>query len=143
MSDKLKKLYEVSFLTQSENGVAPIVGHLTKFGAEEMSEGELRKVKLAYPIDKHESAFFGFINCKLPAESISKINEAAKLDKEILRVMVVEPQPNRGSESDVQSDRGPRDSGRTPKQRLSKKEAVGTEALSNELLEEKLEEILQ
>jgi len=144
MNDSDKKTYEVSFLSKSENGGAAMVGHITRFGAEISNEGKLRKVQLAYPINKHESAFFGSINCKLPTDSVSKINDSVKLDEEIMRILIVEPQTHK----DTVPSAGREGPGYEPtpqesKEPTAKKKDADEARLSNELLEEKLEEILQ
>lgn len=144
MNDEGKKLYEVSFLAKSENGAAVMVGHLTQFGAEILSEGNVRKIQLAYPIKKHESAFFGFINCKMPADAISKVTDSVKLDEEIIRMLIVEAEVAREKAPDKRERRAPYEP--TPsvaKDRASRKEISDEGRISNELLEEKLEEILQ
>ena len=143
MNDNAKKLYEVSFLAKSENGAALMVGHLTRFGAEILNEGSLKKVKLAYPIEKGESAYFGCMNCKLPTDAISSVNDAVKLDKEIMRILIVGSQPVREKAGGPSLDRTPYESTRVIEQKSAKRAESDEGALSNELLEEKLEEILQ
>jgi len=143
MNDDAKKLYEVSFLAKSENGAALMVEHLSRFDAEILNEGDLKKIELAYPIEKEESAFFGSINCKLPKDSISKINDVIKLDKEIMRMLIIEPEVTREKTEEQSSTRRPTESSATTESKPAKKEESDGGALSNELLEEKLEEILQ
>jgi ribosomal protein S6 len=138
-----KKLYEVSFLAKSENGAATMAGHLTRFGAEITDEGSLRKVELAYPINKQLSAYFGSINCKLPADSVSKVNESVKLDEEVMRILIVEPQSEKEKQPQGFDERTEAERGTPSGKRSPKKDTPTERAVSNELLEEKLEEILQ
>lgn len=144
MNDQAKKKYEVSFLSKSESGAALVVGHLTGYGAEIVNEGNLSNMKLAYPINKQESAYFGCISCYMPTDSISKVHDAVRLDKEILRMLILSA-PAARENIDVQI-RQPMTQGlpkKTQRPRMEKQESVEKEALSNELLEEKLEEILK
>src|SRR3990170_3295200 len=119
MKENDKKLYEVSFLAKSENGAAIIVKHLTSLGAEGLKEVDLKKMKLAYPMKGEASAFFGCINCELSADSVSKFTDA------------------------VPSSSAPSESTKPARRKPIKREEPDDGTLSNELLEEKLEEILQ
>jgi len=79
----------------------------------------------------------------MPADAISKVNGAVKLDKEIMRALIVEPQPVKEGTDELKTSyisRRPRTAAET---KPEKKEGQSEDALSNELLEEKLEEILQ
>lgn len=143
MDEQVKKVYEVSFLARSEDGASAMVGHLVSAGAEIVNEGSLNKMKLAYPIEKEESAYFGCITCSIPTEMVSKIHDAVRLDKEIIRLMILTPnviKENAGSRKAPQTSESPKGTGR-PK--TSNTEVEEKAALSNELLEEKLEEILK
>ncbi len=142
MSDKFLKSYEVSFLSKSEKGAAVIVEHLTRFGAEISSEGKIREMKISYPINRNESAYFGCIQCKIPTDAIGGIRDAVKLDKEILRVLIVSPLPERakGERPRMTPGVSSEAKGRTGAKEVMKSKPEA--ALSNDLLEEKLEEIL-
>ena len=143
MDEQVKKLYEVSFLARSENGAATMVKHLIASGAEIINEGSLNKMKLAYPIEKEESAYFGSIACSMPTEAVSGVHDAVRLDKEILRLMILTPMVVKES---AESERRPQTSGfptGTSRPRAPKVDVEEKSALSNELLEEKLEEILK
>jgi len=143
MKENDKKLYEVSFLAKSENGAAIIVKHLTSLGAEGLKEVDLKKMKLAYPMKGEASAFFGCINCELSADSVSKFTDAVKLEGEIIRTLIVEPQPARNRTAEVPSSSAPSESTKPARRKPIKREEPDDGTLSNELLEEKLEEILQ
>ena len=143
MNDDVKKLYEVSFLAKDESGAAAMTGYLTRFGAENLKTAELKKIKLAYPIKKETSAYLGSIMCELAMDTVAKVNDAVKLDKEIIRILVVEPQLFSAEATETPSSRAPREMDRGTRRKTVKKEEAESEAISNELLEEKLEEILQ
>ena len=143
MSENNKKKYEVSFLARSENGAAIIVGHLKRFGAEIINEGEFKKMKLAYPISKEEQAHFGCITCLLDPESISNIHDAVRLDKDIMRILVVSPTSSKEKSGRSMGERPRETIRKTDRVREATQKDRDKSVLSNELLEEKLEEILQ
>lgn len=145
MNEQVKSLYEVSFLAKSENGAAIMVKHLTSLDAEIVNEGNLNKMKLAYPIKKQESAYFGCILCSIPRDAVSKVHDAVRLDKEILRVLILTPQPIKEGKTKQQVPDSVSTSTIEPviKKPATKPEAKEKGTLSNELLEEKLEEILK
>lgn len=145
MKDNEKNLYEVSFLAKSDSGAVAVSGYLTSAGAEIVSEDELKKVKLAYPIKGEESATFGSIKCRISKEGILSVEHEAGLNKEILRTMIVVSLPvsaseGRGIGRRTGAEEEAAEASTTTKR--SKREKAD-EVLSNELLEEKLEEILQ
>ena len=143
MDEQVKKIYEVSFLARSENGAAVMVEHLITVGGEIINEGGLNKMKLAYPIEKEESAYFGCITCSIPTEMVSKVHDAVRLDKEILRLMILVPtvvKKNAGSKKASYTSEPSREGVRS---KVSSVEIKEKSAISNELLEEKLEEILK
>lgn len=143
MDEQVKKLYEVSFLARSENGAAAMVRHLVGSGAEIVNEGSLNKVKLAYPIEKEESAYFGCITCSIPTEAVSGVHDAVRLDKEIMRLMILTPTVVKESVESKRAPQAPEFSRGTVRPRASSVDVEEKSALSNELLEEKLEEILK
>lgn len=143
MEEQPKKTYEVSFLARTENGAATMVGYLVSLGADIINEGSLNKMKLSYPIDKEESAYFGCITCNLRPDAVSKVHDAIRLDKEILRAMILTPMAKR-QEAEVKERHIPAaPAAEGGPVELAKSEEKEDSALSNELLEEKLEEILK
>jgi len=146
MDEQIKSLYEVSFLARSENGAATMVRHLASLGAEIVNEGSLNKMKLAYPIEGQESAYFGCIACSIPRDAVSKVHDAVRLDKEIMRVLILTSQ---STKTDVASGTRkhipnvPRDTTEPKMAKTARPETKEKTALSNELLEEKLEEIMK
>lgn len=135
-----RKQYEISFLVKDENGAATLVGHLTRFGAEIAGEGNIARVELAYPVRKYTSAYAGTLSCTVDAETISGIRDALNLDKDILRFLIVTPPVSR--EHPPQASVKSAGQGNPPRPKVSPKPQPET-ALSNDLLEEKLEEILK
>jgi len=143
MEENSKKTYEVSFLAKSENGAATMVGHLKSAGADIANEGRLSKMRLAYPIDRQGSAYFGCITCSLEAESVSKIHDAIRLDDEIMRILILSPSLKKEEVKKPSSYEGRRVDEVSSEVKSVKKDDSADGTLSNELLEEKLEEILQ
>ena len=143
MNDNGKKLYDVSFLAKNEGEAALVVSHLKRFGGEIVEEASPKKLNLAYPIKSEKSAFFSSIKCKLDADSVASVRDAAKLDKDILRIFITEPNII-GEKSESQSFRRVSEkSERSDTEISSKRDTRDDGIVSNELLEEKLEEILQ
>jgi ribosomal protein S6 len=141
MQDNLLKTYEISFLVKNENGTASIVKQINLFNGSILSEGGVEHTKLAYPIGGEDSLYFGCIQCKLDKGSLDSINKALKLDTNIVRILITSPIARLESSMRQQKTifgkrRERRETAKTtrPQQEIS---------LSNELLEEKLEEILK
>lgn len=144
MSDQAKKMYEVSFLARSENGAALVVGHLTSYGAEIVNEGNLNNMKLAYPINNLESAYFGCISCLMLVDSVSKVYDAVRLDDEIVRMLILTaPAVRESVETQAKQPTTQRLPRRTVRPKVEKEISDEKGTISNELLEEKLEEILK
>ena len=137
MEEKVSKPYEIGYLVKSEEGAGALIGHLKRLEAEILFEGELRSIKLSYPIEHHSSAYFGYIHFEINPELISDLNDALELDNQITRSLLITPpflkDRSQGPES------VPTQSRRIIKPKTEVSEGV---AVSNDLLEEKLEEIL-
>jgi len=142
MTDQTTKSYEIAFLLRNEEGAAVLMRHLRQFGAEILAEGEIKERKLSYPIDHLKSAYFGYIHFKASPAVIGDLTEAMNLDKEILRFLIITPPflpKEKNQRPPAQSEKS-----RTAKPRAEAK-PVGPlveSQLSNDLLEQKLEEIL-
>lgn len=117
--------YEIAYLTNTSENVGIIQKLLADLKAEIILEGPVAEIQLAYPIDKKTSAFFGYIHFKLATSGIEKINDTLRLDKNILRFLIITPIPAKHI---------PRRTEMTP--RPVKKAAAND--LSNAALEEKL-----
>ncbi len=138
MEEKASKPYEIGYLIRSEEGTSALIGHLKRLGAEILFEGEVKSIKLTYPIEHYSSAYFGYIHFEIHPEFISNLNDALKLDNQITRFLIITPpflnNRSHGPES------VPTQSRRVIKPKAEVNEGV---AVSNDLLEEKLEEILK
>lgn len=128
------KLYEISFLVKDEEGMKKVVDELGRFGAEIVFSGELESIRPSYPIRHLNSAYFGYLHFNLDPLKINDLNEALKLKVEIIRFLIVTPPiPSQ--------EQKPRESRAKPLERPPFAERSDT-LLSNEVLEEKLGEIL-
>ena len=148
-----QKAYEVSFLLTEESVIADIDKAIEGAGMQITNKGQLQNLKLAYPIKKHDSAFFGYYHIAGLPENIKKVKEALALNPKILRILVLTP-PIIVAPREIRSTA--RDS-QTPTQEIqSTASGVNVAApkpeevrrpepaiLSNEGLEKKLEEILK
>lgn len=137
MEEKTSKSYEIGYLVKSEEGTGALIGHLKRSGAEILSEGELKSIKLSYPIQHLNSAHFGYVHFEINPELIGSLNDALKLDSQIVRFLLVTPPFLRDR------SRGPESASIQPRRVVKTKSEVNEGAtVSNDLLEEKLEEIL-
>jgi len=137
MEGKTLKPYEIGYLVGSEEGTSALVGHLKRLGAEILFEGEVRSIKLSYPVQHHSSAYFGYIHFEIHPELIGGLNNALKLDNQITRYLLITPPFLRDRSYGAESVPAQPRRAVQPKTEVSE----GT-AVSNDLLEEKLEEIL-
>ncbi len=120
------KKYELSFISVNENGLSDVKQILSSFGASVYFESPVNVIRLAYPINKKNSASFGFVYFVGKPEMIIKINEALKFNTNILRSLVVTPPIEI----------------KTRQERFLSKDKEGANTSSNEVIEEKIKEIL-
>jgi len=128
------KLYELAVLLNVPEAEAEVMAYLIKMGAREMQKNPAHQITLAYIIKKHQSAYF--LACRFFAdpEIIKRISDDLLLHPKIIRFLIVSPPPVTLVE---RAPRIPR-SGEV-------KPAISPHpvTLTNEALEEKLEEILK
>lgn len=121
-----KKNYELSFLVNSEEDAHEAVKILNSRGAVIVFEGPLKKIEGV--------AYFGFFHFQCEPEHLMGIEESLRLNGKILRHLVVTP-PISPRTNFFPGRRAPHQSHETK---------VSTPGVvSNEELEEKLEEILK
>ncbi len=123
--------YELSYLISDPNEAEGVFGVLAECGAEVTAKGQPMSVRLAYPIKKQLSAWFGFVYFRALPESAEKISEMLKV-KPLLRFLVI-VSPAKAASREA----------RKPRPAEPKPEANEPAALTNEALEQKLEEILK
>ena len=138
--DYEKKEYELSFLLKNKEAESAIESLLGQYGAEIFLKNPSVEIKLAYPVKKHLQAYFGYFQFRSLAETLEKITQSLKLNPSVLRILAVTPPAVKNGRV-----RKSREDSRTS--RVKPIEAVlmpvSGGALSNEALEEKLEEILK
>jgi ribosomal protein S6 len=135
--EKDKKEYEISFLVRQEEQGQEVAKVLNRYGAQISHEGQVTKMRLAYPIKKETNACFGYYWFFAAPEAVAQIDNDLRLSKEVLRFMVVSSPVKKSA-----SER--RDVRETPKSAPQAPAPVAQEReLTNEDLEKKLEEILQ
>ncbi|KKU77186.1 MAG: 30S ribosomal protein S6 [Parcubacteria group bacterium GW2011_GWA2_47_8b] len=127
MSDESQKEYEIAFLLSSLEAEKDLEGALRQNHAEFTYQKSATEQHLAYPIKKHNSAYFGFYNFKTEPANIKLIKDALALNANVLRFMIITPPVKIASAA--------------PQARPEKKPAAAV--VSNQALEEKLEEILK
>jgi ribosomal protein S6 len=127
--------YEVSSVAMSETILQDVRTVLEEARALITEEGKTVAIRFAYPIKKQTSGFFGFIKFSAHPETIATIEKNLRVIPQMLRFLIVTPPPARAIESDRRSAM------RSPApQKPDNPEAP---ALTNEALEQKIEEILK
>ena len=132
------KEYEISYLLAAPEQEAILKATLSTVGAVEIGGQPLRTISLAYPINKHASAELGVKIFKSDNQNVvSELNSALKLKSEILRFLIVsvqkKPIVSKTPETvEVKSEK--------PKSPIA---PPVSDAITNEALEQKLEEILR
>jgi ribosomal protein S6 len=128
-----KKAYELSFLVKDPASDKSILNLLAKYKVFAVKQSPVNPMKLAYPIKRHTSAYFGYINFEANPADVKEISDSLRLNNEVIRFLVIiAPVFNvKGKEEKSES------------KRAIKTEAAGSKTLTNEALEEKLEEILK
>lgn len=132
-----KKEYEIAYLAKSQNGQAVMENVLNQHGCNVTLRGPLAETHLAYPIKKLNQAYFGYFHFLAMPDQIEKMNFDAKINPEILRVLTVVLSGKK--EQPVRSERPEKSAKKTE----SPVPATVGGIMTNEALEEKLEEILK
>lgn len=132
-----KKAYEISFLINKTDGEAALASVLKQYNAEVLYKSPLAETRLAYPIKKYKQGYFGFLHFLTEPENANKIVQSLKLNPNFLRVLVITP-PVGARTSKTEKVSRPRTEKPEPSAAPAPKKT-----LSNEALEQKLEEILK
>lgn len=144
--DRDPKNYELAYLLSPsipEEGVLTRVGKLTALIEENKGlirhVQEPRKIKLAYPIKKEKTAYFGYTTFSLAPEFLLSLEKKIK-GEEVLRYLLVEEEI--GRKAPAFRAFTPR-SAPLPRQKAApREEPKMEEKLDLEALDKKLEEIL-
>lgn len=128
--------YEIAFLIAAPEAGEKVRSTLLRYQANITFQGAVNQVRLAYPIKKHESAFFGFIQFSAPREAVVKLQEEFNREDAVIRFMIIKPSEKNPEKP---APRAPAVSGAPEPKVAEPREAFTT----NEALEKKLEEILK
>ena len=139
-----EKDYELAFLAVNQEGSQNLDALLKQYKAEALFKSPLKEWRLAYPVKKYNLAYFGFVNFRLDSTLTDKLSQSLKLQPDILRFLIITPPIIKEAKTAVRRF-SKLESVKRPKAEIAEAEAVpsmgGT--LSNEALEQKLEEILK
>lgn len=136
--------HEITYLVRNEEDSSCISTLLRKIGAEIEHEDALKKIQLAYPIKKEAFAFLGVIRFRADASRMPELNENFCAEERIIRFLLTHPlqvQAEPGGEGRAREAR-PSGRGSAEGRRFSSAQ-TSPQTLSNEALQEKIEEILQ
>lgn len=125
------KFYEIAFLIKNPEEEKTVADLINQYKGKVFQKSPLKEVKLAYPIKKHTTAYFGYVQFELLPANIEKISQSLKLNSLVLRYLTITP-PIMKRERRVENKEFVKPLAAAPKQ-----------ALSNVALEEKLKEILK
>lgn len=129
--DLQKRTYELAFLLAIPEDEPALQEIIAKVNAEVPHKSQLVPVRLAYPIKKHVSAYFGYYRLILQASEVPKLKELLTLGEKVVRFLLI---AERGRSKEKAERAKP-----APEQKIASR----PEGLSNKALEEKLEEILK
>lgn len=138
--NKEKRDYELSFLLRNSEGAEAVLSILNQYGAEVFNKGSLSETRLAYPIKKQSQAVFGFVHFRAFPDAVDKLMQSLKLNPSVLRTLLVTPPLLKENRPVKQLSKSDSDSVISES---SEKIVVKGGVLTNEALEEKLEEILK
>ena len=127
------KVYEVAFLAKSLDEEKALTELITQYRGNVVQKGAFQEIKLAYPIKKQTSAYFGYLRFEFLPEDVDKLSETLKLHPGILRHLIVTP--STAKKAVERKPEAPEVAKPAPVSR--------TAVLTNEALEERLEEILK
>ena len=132
-----QKEYEIGFLLRNDEALAGLLSAVKSHGAEITLEPSIRKIALAYDVEKESQAFFGFLHSKIMPSKISSINHDLETNLGVLRFLILTEPFTKGR---APSPRKTSFAAPTLKVPILEKSSL---PLSNEALEKKIEEILQ
>jgi len=136
-----KKVYELAFVLKDASSEKVVLDFLAQHNAAIISQSPINAMKLAYPIKKHLTGYFGVINLETEPVNMIALSNALNLNAEVLRFLVIAV-PNVSAKGG--SPEGRKKYSEGSERKTNKVEApVSSATLSNKDLEDKLEEILK
>jgi|SRR3989344_2557168 len=129
-----RRAYEIPVMLTSAEAATEVAEFLRSEGADVDYQSPANSVRLAYPIKKQTSAFFGFFQVRLPASGVVAVKDGLARHPAVLRFLIVTPSAPASPSKHVGQPVPP----------ISPKLVEPQEkVLTNEALEKKLEEILK
>lgn len=147
-TEENKKEYEIAFLLKEETDLKAFLDTIKQYQGEVFFEGPVKKIALAYEIEKQTSAHFGYVRFTAPAAQIPELNHTLTLRGPALRFLIVNYVPFQVPNSSqvppvAQVAVGEVADTSTAPQSESAAPTNHNLPLSNEDLEKKIEEILK
>lgn len=144
--EKTTRIYEVGFLlipTLADEKLlqtfAAIKETLTDTSAVIISEGFPKLRPLAYPIEKFESAFFGWLKFESAKETLETLQNFLKNNKEIIRFLIVKTFRESAISTPIFFGKTRE---RTEKQEKIKEATIAGPKMTNEELDKTIEELV-
>ena len=136
--------HELTYLVKSEDDDSRVSELLSGAGAEIERADALRKIQLAYPIQREAFAFFGVMLFRADLDKIADLSAKLHSEGRILRFLITRATRSQPERKGDRAGREGRPSGKmSPDGRRSSSGQGFVQSLSNEALQEKIEEILQ
>ncbi len=154
------KSYEIGFLVKSEPDKEELIKILSDNQMPIENNGQISRIKLAYPIKKENFSYFGYLYFSGTSENVEKLSKSLKSNHQILRFIIISKPISEkrvsGAEASLTRSKylverhkilrtSSFDETRIESSKIAQmpKKVQKVEALSNEALEKKLEEILK
>lgn len=135
---KDKKEYELGAMLIDEAVSTEVEAIIKKNGGEMVGAPSVSSMRLAYPLKKHESAFFGVFIFNAYSSAVKNIKDEVDLNVKVLRSLILTP-PVKVVPREPRSEHSRIAKKEVASEVVAKPDAV----VSNEALEKKLEEILK
>lgn len=135
--------YELTYLVRDEKDAIILRSILDRFEGKVSEEDELRKLQLSYPIEKEQYAFLGVLVFTMERKHSAELTTALNLEERVLRYIITNPivrTRSEGTEEIVLGGSPVASSQKEESPTSAPQESRDT--LSNEALQEKIEEIL-
>lgn len=136
--------YELAYVVETPEAEGALCAHLGEKGVAIAKRGECAPLKLAYPIKKKTSAFFGFYEITSSSPAIRALESSLEHFPGLVRHLLLRRLHPAVSHKGLRNGNRYEGANEPPRPaQEEKKIAIEAPALTNEALEEKLEEMLQ
>jgi len=136
-----EKEYEMSFLASDETGGAAVASLIARLGGRVTLEGSAERILLAYKIEKHTHAHFGYCHFAMAPGAVPGLKDELLRTPSVIRTLIITPPFAKQRIRQVPFERA-RSAPRmqVPLPPVEQKAPIGP--LSNEALEKRIEEIM-